>query len=302
MTGPYSPDDDVDLGAVSRDDALVELLRTGGAPGPDDDDAALDALSALLADVSDGLPEPGILPVRDPAPAQVLPLRRRRAAPRVALVAAAGVGLLSVGGVAAAAPGTALRPVRDAVSSAVSDAVSGVVGAVTTDDTPTPSASPSASPSPRALPSSAASPTVVPGAPRPVAPPSAGVRPSSDTETAAVARSRTGAARARKALDRAEAFLHDGRAAPARAQLDVAAAALRDVRDSDGRADLQRRLDVLRTQLRALTAATPSASAPGSASATPSPGTKGPRGSSATPSPRRAKASKSPKSDAKASP
>ncbi|MCW2776751.1 MAG: hypothetical protein JWN17_476, partial [Frankiales bacterium] len=51
MTG-LPPDDDgaLDLGAVARDDALVELLRGGGTAALDDPAAGL--LSALLSDVA----------------------------------------------------------------------------------------------------------------------------------------------------------------------------------------------------------------------------------------------------------
>lgn len=282
MTTPFSPDEQpLDLGAVSRDEDLVEALRSGDADDVLLSDPALAALGALLDDVSQDLPEPAVLPVRETAPvvpAAVLPLRRRRAASRVALVAAVGVGVLSVGGVAAATPDSPLRPVRDALASAVGGTVQEIVAAVTPDapfdpsgDRPRSATSPSPSPSPSASPSAAsstaASPTSVAASraasasPRASRPAAAGVRSPQATPgqtVSAESRSRAAANRVSAALSRAEKALDAGRLQAADADLDTAERALPGVSAADGRARLQSEYDALRARLDAATSASPS--------------------------------------------
>src|SRR4051794_36817850 len=148
-----SDDEPLDVGAVSEDDLLVEQLRHALSPDAavvwDDDDDELDPAFALLralqTDVAANLPVGETI-----LPSGVTPLLpRRRHLGRTATIAAVTAGVLSIAGVAAAAPGMPLSGVRHAVSDAVASAVDAI-----TPDTPVgptvvdPSLSPSAKPTP----------------------------------------------------------------------------------------------------------------------------------------------------------
>jgi hypothetical protein len=233
----YDDDDPLDVGAVSDDDALVEQLRGALSPDAavvwDDDDDEIDPAFALLRslqrDVSADLPAAaGILPA---GVTELLPRRRRLG--RGATVAAVAAGVLSIAGVAAAAPGQPLAAVRSAVSSAVSDVVHAM--------TPRSPVGPTA-----AKPSHSARPT-----------PTATSR--GDIVEAAV-RNAAAVAQVGSNLDRASAFLDAGKYTPAGEQLDAAARKLGFVTDPSAHAVLATRL----TSLRARLAARPAPGASGS--------------------------------------
>ncbi len=140
-TSPEELGDALDLAAIARDDAAIEALRDAARTGDLDlsfDDPALDLLAALVGDLGDDVRDlpvgtPGALAVALPVavPAQgsapvaegatVLPLdapsTRRRTVRRTAVATAvAAAGVVGIAGVAAAQPGDALRPFRDAFS------------------------------------------------------------------------------------------------------------------------------------------------------------------------------------------
>lgn len=205
-----------DSAPVLADDKVVERLRhaitTDAVVWGDDepeDDPAFAMLGALLRDVT--------LDRADRRLADVIPLRRRRALVRGGAVAACALGLLSVGGVAAASPGSPLYAVRTAVSSAVTSVVDVV-------RPPAPAAAV------RRLNTAT----------------SARPAPSPDRSPA---RSLEAARLVAALLDRAQAQLDAGHGTPARALLDAAERHLSDVAPEDGRAALVTRLGVLRLSL-----------------------------------------------------
>ncbi len=258
--------------AVLADDETVERLRravtTDAVVWGDDepeDDPAVAVLLAVLRDVV------ASTPVEVAPLAKVLPLRRRPVLVRGSAVAACALGLLTVGGVAAASPGSPLYGVRTAVTSAVSS----VVHAVTpsgpaaapgrsrpalqprTTHPPRPASGPTRHPTTSVLgglPTPATTPA--PTAPLAVAPPLAAAPAPTATLPAAPARGRTAApapARTVEAarlvaalLDRAQAHLTAGRFIPAGQLLDLAERRLPDVALQDGRAELAARLGALR--------------------------------------------------------
>lgn len=229
---PYdvSPDDEpLDVAAVSADDQRVEQLRHH-ALSPDDaviwddDDEELEPALALLRrlqrDVSTDLPAPAALPLQVTEPA-----RGGRRLGRGGTIAIVAAGVLSIGGVAAASgPGMPLAGVRSAVSSAVH----GVIEAITPD---------------APLGPGAARPTPSPG-------PSAGTTPPGSAVSAA-ARSAAAVQQIEANLDRAQAFLDQGKYAPAKAQLDAAASKLGYVLGAADRTRLGDRLAALAARLAA---------------------------------------------------
>lgn len=217
--------DPVDMSAVAADGELVEQLRRALSPRDavvwDDDDAELDPAFALLRalqlDVAADLPLDPILPVG------VTRLTPRRFG-RTATIAAITAGVLSIGGVAAAAsaPGSTLGGVRSAVSAAVST----VVNAITPDSPVGPAvAAPPAKdePSPKATP---------PG-----------------ELVSAAARSASAATQITAELDQAGRFLTSGQYVAAKEQLDAAARKLPLVLDLETHDRLSVRLDGYRAQL-----------------------------------------------------
>lgn len=199
---------------VLADDLLVERLRAGVPPTGDAgvDDPAARLLTGLLLDVSRDRPVTTEAPLAD-----VVPIVRRRRGARVAAVAACAVGLVSVGGIAAASPGTPLYGVRTAVGHAVTSVARAV--------------DPSSGPH------------------RPVARP----LPAATPEARSVQAARLVAA----LLDRAERDLALARTAPARALLRDAATHLPEVSPADGQALLATRLAVLTARLPVVPVAEP---------------------------------------------
>jgi hypothetical protein len=245
-----TPDDDpLDLAAVGSDDAGVEKLRHALSPDGavvwDDDDDELDPAFALLralqADVAADLPDrAAILP---PDVTELLPRRRRLG--RGATIAAVAAGVLSIGGVAAAAPGHPLAAVGSAVSSAVSNIIDSItpdapVGPAVVESTRT--GEPTGKPTGK--------PTVKP-------------TPAGDAVSDA-ARSASAVKQVTANLDRAAAFLDQGKDQPAGNQLDAAARKLGYVMDPATRSRLASRLASLRALLGTHPAAKPSKAAAGS--------------------------------------
>jgi hypothetical protein len=237
---PYdvTPDDEpIDMAGVSADDRMVEKLRHALSPDSaviwddedDEVDPAIALLRALQRDVSSDLPSDFALP---PRVGGAVPRRRRLG--RGATVAAVAAGVLSIGGVAAAAaPGQPLAGMRSAVSSAVSH----VVHAITLD---------------------------APAGPA-VAAPSHTSRPSTNPTAggqavSAAARSASAVLQIEANLARAESFLNQGKYSPANAQLAAAARKLDYVVGAADRARLATRLAALKARL----AATPDPAASGS--------------------------------------
>ena len=234
-----------DSAPVLADDKAVERLRqaviTDAVVWGDDepeDDPAFAMLGALLHDVT--------LDRADRRLADVIPLRRRRALVRGGAVAACALGLLSVGGVAAASPGSPLYAVRTAVSSAVTSVVDVVS---------------------RPAPAAAVRRLNTATSARPA--------PSPDRTPA---RSLEAARLVAALLDRAQAQLDAGHSTPARALLDAAERHLTDVAPEDGRAALVTRLGVLRLGLPASTPA-PRRSGPATPGPLPTSDQAGRRGS-----------------------
>ena len=218
--------------AVQRDEDAIERLRhavtTGAVVWGDDepeDDPAIAALLAVLRDVT-AAPPVEVAPL-----AVVLPLRRRPLLVRGSAVAACALGLLSVGGVAAASPGSPLYAVRTAVSAAVSSVFDVVrpadPGAATSH--PLPSTQFRPSPTPTA--------THPPTLPAVTAPRTAAAPPARTVEAARLVAA---------LLDRAQAHLIAGRFVPAGQLLDLAERRLPEVALQDGRAPLAARLAALR--------------------------------------------------------
>ena len=273
--------------SLQADDETIERLRravtTDAVVWGDDepeDDPAIATLLAVLRDVV------ALRPVEEAPLAAVLPLRRRPMLVRGSAVAACALGLLSIGGLAAASPGSPLYGVRAAVSSAVSS----VVDAVTPSGPaamrslpalqlrPTHPPSPASAPTRRpptpalgAVPSLPPRPTgmlpTTPTGPIPTIPTTptgtlpttptgmlpttpTGPIPTIPTGTLPVAPppARTvGAARLVAALlDRAQAHLTAGGFIPAGRLLDLAERRLPEVALQDGRAGLASRLATLR--------------------------------------------------------
>ena len=232
-TYDVTPDDEpLDVTAVGEDDLLVEQLRHALSPDAaviwDDDDDELDPAFALLralqTDVSAGLPlDAPILP------AGVTPLLpRRRHLSRTATVAAVAAGVLSIGGVAAAAaPGMPLEGVRHTLTNAVATAVHAVTPDAPIGPAVESSASPTASPSSRG------------------------------DAVSDAARSANAVIQIENNLDRAAKLIADGRYQPAKNQLDAAASKLHYVTDATVKADLQSRLTTLQAQLAAMPTAKP---------------------------------------------
>ena len=214
MTGPDVPPD---VAAVGRDDEAIELLRTAGFPpaGAQDADPGLLLLSALLADVS---APPSLAGATLLAMDQLSTQRHRHVLRRSSAIAAAAVGLLALGGVAAASPGSPLYGVRHTVT----DAVGAVVHAVGVD-----------------------------------ARASGGrdVPPRGTQGQASV--SMTAARRVALLLTRAEAALRDGRTHDAAELLALVDATLPVVLPGDGRQALTVRADTLRAELAAAPSGTP---------------------------------------------
>ncbi|MCU1672890.1 MAG: hypothetical protein JWN77_1003 [Frankiales bacterium] len=212
--------DPSELDAIAADDQLVERLRRSLSPDAavvwDEDDDTDDAGYALLTALQHDVSAPAA-----PSAGAVVPLRRRRLN-RGATVAALTAGVLSLGGVAAAAATPPLAGVRAAVASAVSHVVDAV--------TPSQPIGPSAA-SPAA--SAATTPTVR------ATPPGRSV---SDAVRAASADRQVA-----RLLVRARTLLAAGDLSAARAALDAAARELAFV----DAADRQR----YRTQIQALRAA-----------------------------------------------
>jgi hypothetical protein len=239
-TYDVTPDDEpMDMVAVGADDRLLEQLREALSPDAavvwDDDDAEPDPAVALLRtlqlEVGADLPETA--PILPPGVIELAPARRRLG--RSATVAVVAVGVLSIGGVAAAsAPGQPLAGVRSAVSAAVSD----VVDAIT--------------PSSPVGPKPAATAQALSPAPQQT--------PPGDAVSAA-ARSASAVQQITANLDRAGVFLDAGKWAPAAEQLDAAERKLGYVVDPAVKAPLENRLASLRAQLAAAPSAKPSQAA-----------------------------------------
>ena len=225
-----SDDEPLDVGAVNEDDLLVERLRHALSPesavvwdDDDDEDPGYALLRALQLDVSADLPSETILP---PGVTELIP--RRRHLSRTATVAVVAASVLSIGGVAAAsAPGQPLAGVRHAVSDAVHEAVDAITPAAPVGPTVEATESPSAKPTP-------------PG-----------------DAVSDAARSANAVLQIEHNLDRAAAFIEDGRYQPAKAQLDAAESKLHYVTDATVKADLQSRLTALQSQLAAMPTAKP---------------------------------------------
>ena len=246
--------------SLQADDETIERLRravtTDAVVWGDDepeDDPAIATLLAVLRDVV------ALRPVEEAPLAAVLPLRRRPMLVRGSAVAACALGLLSIGGLAAASPGSPLYGVRAAVSSAVSS----VVDAVTPSGPAAMRSLPALQLRPTHPPSPASAPTRRPPTPALGAVPSLPPRPTGmlpttptgpiptiPTGTLPVAPppARTvGAARLVAALlDRAQAHLTAGGFIPAGRLLDLAERRLPEVALQDGRAGLASRLATLR--------------------------------------------------------
>lgn len=227
---PEQPD------AVQTDDETIERLRRAvttcavvwGDDEPEDDPAVA-ALLAVLRDVT-------VMPPVEVAPlAAVLPLRRRPMLVRGSAIAACALGLLSVGEVAAASPGSPLYGIRTAVSSALSSVVDAVrpsgPGAALSRSLSSTQLRPS--PTPRRTPTA----TLLPTLPAVSAPPRTAAPPPARTLEAA----RLVAA----LLDRAQVHLTAGRFVPAGRLLDLAERRLPGVALQDGRAGLAARLVAL---------------------------------------------------------
>ena len=249
--------------SVQADDDTIERLRravtTDAVVWGDDepeDDPAIATLLAVLRDVV-ALP-----PVEEAPLAAVLPLRRRPMLVRGSAVAACALGLLSIGGVAAASPGSPLYGVRAAVSSAVSSVVDAVTPSGPAASRPLPALQlrPTHPPSPASAPTRRP-PTPVLGAVPTLPPRPTGMLPTTPTGPiptipmtptgtlpAAPPPARTGeAARLVAALlDRAQAHLTAGGFIPAGRLLDLAERRLPEVALQDGRAGLASRLATLR--------------------------------------------------------
>jgi hypothetical protein len=251
---PYdvTPDDDpLDVAAVSADDVGVEKLRHALSPDGavvwDDDDDEIDPAFALLralqVDVAADLPS-AIGTILPPGVTELLP--RRRHLGRGATIAAVAAGVLSIGGVAAAAtPGHPLAGIRSAVSSAVAN----VIDSITPDSPVGPAvveATHAGRPSPKPTPPGEA--------------------------VSAAARSLSAVTQVTANLDRAAAFLDQGKYQPAENQLDAAARKLDYVLDTAVHARLASRLASLRALLATHPAAKPSHGPDGKASAGPKPG------------------------------
>lgn len=227
---PYdvTPDDQpLDVAAVTADDRVVEQLRRSLSPDAaviwDDEDDADDPAFALLRtlqlDVSDDLPLGQVLP-REVTP--LLPRQRRLG--RGATLAAVAAGVLSLGGVAAAAtPGHPLAGVRAAVTSAVTS----VVDAITPDAPVGPK------------------PAEARKTNRPAAKPAT---PRGEA-TAAAVRSASAERQVRQNLAKAADFLAAGKDAAAAEQLDAAERKLHLVTDPSTRAKLAAELAALRSRL-----------------------------------------------------
>jgi hypothetical protein len=242
-------DDPIDLAGVAADEDAIERVRSGDVLG---DDVALAILRDLLQDVQ---PDADDLRVLQPSGrgSNVLPLSgdripERRLARNGTVVAALTAGLLSLGGVAAAASvapdGSALHGLGEAVRSAAG----AVVGAVTPPEAASgtaarAAASPSASPSASAM--SVAAPRTS-AAPR--------RQPTPGATVAALSRSQAAARQVAHHLDAAERLLADGRAKAADARLDVAESRLAEVLPADGASALSARLTALRDRVAAATA------------------------------------------------
>ncbi len=220
---------------MQRDEDAIERLRhavtTGAVVWGDDepeDDPAIAALLAVLRDVT-AAPPVEVAPLATVLP---LPLRRRPVLVRGSAVAACALGLLSIGGVAAASPGSPLYAVRTAVSVAVSSVFDAVrpSGPGVAASQPLPSTQFRPSPTPTA--------TDPPTLPAVTAPPRTAAPPPARTVEAA----RLVAA----LLDRAQAHLTAGRFVPAGQLLDLAERRLPEVALQDGRAGLAARLAALR--------------------------------------------------------
>ena len=246
--------------SLQADDETIERLRravtTDAVVWGDDepeDDPAIATLLAVLRDVV------ALRPVEEAPLAAVLPLRRRPMLVRGSAVAACALGLLSIGGLAAASPGSPLYGVRAAVSSAVSS----VVDAVTPSGPAAMRSLPALQLRPTHPPSPASAPTRRPPTPALGAVPSLPPRPTGmlpttptgpiptiPTGTLPVAPppARTvGAARLVAALlDRAQVHLTAGGFIPAGRLLDLAERRLPEVALQDGRAGLASRLATLR--------------------------------------------------------
>lgn len=225
-------DDPLDVQAVHADDAAVERLRRAlspeGAVVWDDDDDDMDPGYALLRavqlDVSADLPTEIVLPK---GVTELVP--RRRHLSRTTTMAVVAAGVLSIGGVAAAsAPGQPLAGARQAVSAAVARAVDAI-----TPDAPV-------------------GPAVAPATHSPSAKPT----PPGDAVSDA-ARSAAAVRQIQDNLDRAEAFLGEGRTQPAQQQLDAAARKLHYVTDAAERGRLERRLTALQARLATMPTAEP---------------------------------------------
>jgi hypothetical protein len=235
---PYdvTPDDEpLDVRAVGEDDVLVEQLRHALSPDAavvwDDDDEldpAFALLRALQLDVSSNLPVgETILPA---GVTELLPRRRRLG--RGATIAAVAAGVLSIGGVAAAAaPGQPLAGIRHAVTHAVSHAVD----AFTPDAPVAPVV---------ASPSDAGRPTAKPTPP--------------GTATSTAARSSSAILQIEGNLDRAATLLDNGKLQAAKNQLAAAAGKLHYVTDAAAHDRLAGRLAALQARLTSAPSAKPS--------------------------------------------
>jgi hypothetical protein len=245
---PYdvtADDEPLDVAVVAADERMVEQLRHALSPDAaviwdDDDDVEVDPAFALLRalqrDVSADLPADEVLPA---SVTELLP--RRRSLGRGATVAAIAAGVLSIGGVAAAASAPGLSGVRSAVSNAVHDAVDAI-----TPDAPVGPVV--------ASPSSAASPTAT-------ATPFAAATPTPRGQVVSTAaRSASAVGQIQANLDRAERFLDQGKTGPAGNQLDAAARKLDYVVAGADRTRLAARLATLRARLAATPDAKPSKS------------------------------------------
>jgi hypothetical protein len=261
-----TPDDEpLDIAAVNADDALIERLRHALSPDTvvsltdegDSMDPGYALLRALQLDVSADLPTETIVPA---GVTELLP--RRRHLSRTATMAVVAAGVLSIGGVAAAsAPGLPLAGARHAVSNAVASAVDAI-----TPDSPVGPTRPTLT-----------APTTIP---------SLKPTPPGDAVSDA-ARSASAILQIEANLDKAAAFLDEGRYEPAKAQLDAAARKLGYVTDAGEHARLGARLHELQTRLAATPHATPSTGRPdgkGKPTAHPSPGSGHANGNAVEPS------------------
>jgi hypothetical protein len=256
---PYdvTPDDEpLDMTLISADDEMVESLRRSVSPSlspeaavvwdddEDDSDPAYALLRLLQRDVSEDLPVAG-----SSLPPEVTPLiPRQRRFGRGTTVAAIAVGVISLGGVAAASvPGAPLAGVRQSIATAVSNVVQAItpsspVGPATAS--PTPSASPSETP--EAEPTEDA-PAAADRTATQQAQPGQPLR--SGHVVSAAARSAAAAKQVKADLDRAERFLDAKDYPAARSSLDAAAHQLPLVLDGSTHDALQKRLSQLRARL-----------------------------------------------------